>query len=98
MIPKTISPTDLRKNLYSVVKDVAAGKSQYLVTPSEGDSVLICSRGDYDVVVQECELLRSIRASEADFKAGRVFSHEQIMKEFAQLAKRGRKRSPKPKR
>ena len=78
MIPKTISPTDLRKNLYSVVKDVAAGKAQYLVTPSEGESVVICSRAEYTKILEERELLRDLRAAEADIKAGRVLTTAQV--------------------
>jgi prevent-host-death family protein len=92
MIPKTISPTDLRKNLYAVVKDVAAGKARYLVTPSEGESVVICSRAEYTKILEERELLRDLRAAEADIKAGRVVSHEDVVKEFAELfAKKSRK-------
>lgn len=85
MIPKTISPTDLRKNLYAVVKDVAAGNAQYLVTPSEGESVVICSREDYEKILAERDLLRDLRAAEADIKAGRVYSHEQVVKELRKL-------------
>ncbi len=82
MIPKTISPTDLRKNLYAVVKDVGAGKAQYLVTPSEGESVVICSRGEYERIVEERELLRDLRAAEADIKAGRVYTTAQVRAEL----------------
>jgi prevent-host-death family protein len=88
MIPKTISPTDLRKKLYAVVKDVATGKAQYLVTPNEGESVLICPRSEYDAIVEERQLLRDLRAAEADFKAGRTMTHEEVRKEFAKLIKR----------
>lgn len=88
MIPKTISPTDLRKNLYAVVKDVAAGKAQYLVTPSEGESVVICSRAEYTQILEERELLRDLRAAEADIKAGRLIPHEAVMKELRALHER----------
>lgn len=88
MIPKTISPTDLRKQLYAVVKDVGAGKAQYLVTPSEGESVVICSRGDYEKILEERDLLRSLRAGEADIQAGRVVSHEDVVKELRKLHER----------
>ncbi|MDQ6717520.1 MAG: type II toxin-antitoxin system prevent-host-death family antitoxin [Gemmatimonadota bacterium] len=88
MIPKTISPTDLRKNLYAVVKDVAAGKAQYLVTPSAGESVVICSREDYENILAERDLLRKLRAGEADIKAGRLIPHEEVIKELRELHER----------
>lgn len=96
MIPKTISPTDLRKKLYAVVKEVAKGKAQYLVTPSEGESVLICSRDEYNAIVEERELLRSLRAGEADFKAGRTISHQRVVAELRKLHKRTFRKRRKP--
>ena len=97
MIPRTISPTDLRKNLYAVVKDVAAGKAQYLVTPSEGESVVICSRAEYSRILEERELLRDLRAAEADMNAGRVYTTAQVRAELGLIirksARKVRKRS-----
>lgn len=78
MIPKTISPTDLRKNLYAVVKDVATSGAQYLVTQSEGESVLICSRDEYNAIVEERQLLRDLRDAEADVKAGRMHTTAEV--------------------
>jgi prevent-host-death family protein len=72
MIPKSITPTDLRANLYAVVREVASKGQRYLVTPSEGESVVICSREEYNALVEERALLRDLREAEADVAAGRT--------------------------
>jgi len=77
MIPKIISPTDLRKNLYAVVRE-AAGGQQYLVTPNEGESVVICSRKEYNALVAERQLMRDLREAEADVAAGRTFTTDKV--------------------
>jgi prevent-host-death family protein len=74
MIPKSITPTDLRANLYAVVREVASKGQRYLVTPNEGESVVICSREEYNALVAERALLRDLREAEADVAAGRTHS------------------------
>lgn len=78
MIPKSISPTDLRKELYAVVHEVASKGQRYLVTPSEGESVVLCSRAEYNALVAERELLRDLREAEADLAAGRTYSTQEV--------------------
>ena len=63
MIPKSITPTELRANLYAVVREVASKGQRYLVTPNEGESVVICSREEYNTLVAERALLRDLRVS-----------------------------------
>jgi PHD/YefM family antitoxin component YafN of YafNO toxin-antitoxin module len=72
MIPKTLSPTELRNNLYGVVREVASQGCRYLITPSEGDSVVLCARAEYNALVAERQLLRDLREAEADVVAGRI--------------------------
>ena len=91
MIPKSISPTDLRKELYAVVHEVASKGQRYLVTPSEGESVVLCSRAEYNALVAERELLRDLREAEADLAAGRTYSTEEVRDSVL-------KRRPKPRR
>jgi len=74
MIPKSITPTELRARLYSVVREVASKGQRYLVTPNEGESVVICSREEYNALVAERALLRDLREAEADVAAGRTHS------------------------
>lgn len=78
MIPKSITPTDLRANLYRVVREVATKGERYLVTPSEGESVVICSREEYNTLVAERALLRDLREAEADVAAGRTHTLAQV--------------------
>jgi prevent-host-death family protein len=78
MIPKSITPTDLRANLYAVVREVASKGQRYLVTPSEGESVVICSREEYNALVEERALLRDLREAEADVAAGRTHTIAEV--------------------
>lgn len=78
MIPKSITPTELRKNLYGVVHEVASLGHRYLVIPSEGESVVICSRDEYNALVAERELLRDLREAEADVAAGRTHTPAEV--------------------
>jgi len=72
MIPKSISPTDLRKELYDVVHEVASKGQRYLITPSHGESVVLCSRAEYNSLIAERQLLRDLREAEADVAAERT--------------------------
>lgn len=97
MLPKTISPTDLRKDLYSVVHEVASKGERYLITPTQGDSVVLCSRTEYNALVAERELLRDLREAEADLAAGRTMSTSEVRaligKRGATVSARGRRRA-----
>ena len=72
MIPKVLSPTELRNNLYGVVRDVASHGGRYLITSSDGDSVVLCAREEYNALVAERQLLRDLREAEADIAAGKL--------------------------
>ncbi len=87
MIPKTISPTELRKELYAVVHEVGSKGQRYLITPSEGESVVLCSRAEYNSLVAERELLRDLREAEADVSAGRTHGTRAVR---AFVARKGR--------
>lgn len=78
MIPKSITPTDLRANLYAVVREVASKGQRYLVTPSDGESVVICSREEYNALVAERGLLRDLREAEADVAADRTHTVAEV--------------------
>ena len=73
-IPKTITPTELRRNIYGVVHEVAQKGDRYLVVPDNGESVVICSRAEYNSLIAERRLLRDLREAEADVAAGRTHS------------------------
>jgi PHD/YefM family antitoxin component YafN of YafNO toxin-antitoxin module len=94
MIPKPITPTELRQNLFSVVREIATEGEQYLVTLSDGESVVMCSRSDYNALIEERQLLRDLRKAEADFAAGRTYTTSQVVAglkaERARMAKRSK--------
>jgi prevent-host-death family protein len=89
MIPKPISPTELRQNLYNVVREVARGKNQYLVTSADDDGVVMLSRAEYNAIVAERNLLRELREGEGDVAAGRTYTPTEVR---AFLTKRRPKR------
>ena len=78
MIPKSISPTDLRRELYDVVHKVASKGQRYLITPSHGESVVLCSRAEYNALIAERQLLRDLREAEADVAAGRTYTTGEV--------------------
>jgi prevent-host-death family protein len=78
MIPKSITPTELRNNLYGVVREVGSKGQRYLITPNEGESVVLCSRHEYNALVAERELLRDLREAEADVAAGRTHTPAEV--------------------
>ncbi|MEO7501330.1 MAG: type II toxin-antitoxin system Phd/YefM family antitoxin [Gemmatimonadaceae bacterium] len=96
MIPKSITPTDLRANLYAVVREVASKGQRYLVTPNEGESVVICSREEYNALVAERALLRDLREAEADVAAGRTHSIAEVRGFMSQ--QRSKPRRPRGRR
>ena len=77
-IPKTITPTELRRNIYGVVHEVAQRGDRYLVVPDNGDSVVICSREEYNALIAERQLLRDLREAEADIAAGRTYTTSEV--------------------
>lgn len=95
MIPKPISPTDLRQNLYSVVREVASGKARYLVTPGEGDGVVMLSRDEYNAIVAERELLRDLREAEADVAAARTFTTAEVRASLSRRRNQSRRDGPR---
>jgi prevent-host-death family protein len=90
MIPKPINPTELRKNLYAVVREVASGESRYLVTPTEGDAVVILSRDDYNALLAEQQILRDLREAEADIAARRTQSPAAVRRFVTGRSKKSR--------
>ena len=93
MIPKSITPTDLRANLYAVVREVASKGQRYLVTPNDGESVVLCSREEYNMLVADRALLRDLREAEADVAAGRTHSIGAVRRFI--LKQRAKRRSAK---
>ena len=96
MLPKTIGPTELRQNLFSIVREVSLGGRQYLVTPGQGEAVLMLSRDDYNALVAERDLLRDLRSAEADIAVGRTYSPREVRAIIGNRRKRSAAGRPKP--
>src|SRR3954468_24271418 len=97
MITKTITPTELRQNLYGIVRQVASKGHRYLITPDNGEAVVMCSRDDYNALVAERQLLRDLRESEADIAQGRTFTTEQVRRSIAVRAREMKKQGSRRK-
>lgn len=89
MIPKTITPTELRQNLYGIVREIASKGHRYLITPDNGEAVVMCSRDDYNALVAERQLLRDLREAEADIAQGHTLDISEVR---ASIAGRTRKK------
>ncbi|HUQ48432.1 MAG TPA: type II toxin-antitoxin system Phd/YefM family antitoxin [Gemmatimonadaceae bacterium] len=86
MIPKTITPTELRQNVYGIVREVATKGHRYLITPDGGEAVVLCSRDDYNALIAERQLLRDLRQSEADLAEGRIFTTAEVRRSIRERA------------
>lgn len=102
----TVSATNARDNLYDLIDKVStSGKPVAITNKGETKAVLISPEElrSWEVtmeVMNDPELMDSLRESKEDIKAGRVRDWEDIKKELgldvqSKLHKQGRKRSKK---
>lgn len=76
-IPKIKSASDLRKDLYSSLKEVADGETQ-VVTHKQGEPVVLISQSEYNRLAEENELLKNLEIGLSDARAGRFYTTEQV--------------------
>lgn len=76
-IPKIKSASDLRKDLYSSLKEVADGETQ-VVTHKQGEPVVLISQSEYNRLAEENELLKNLEIGLSDARAGRFHTTEQV--------------------
>ena len=76
-IPKIKSASDLRKDLYSSLKEVADGETQ-VVTHKQGEPVVLISQSEYNRLAEENELLKNLEIVLSDARAGRFYTTEQV--------------------
>lgn len=80
---KTITATDARTDLFSIVKDAVKGHKQYTITSKEGRAVLI-SEEEYESLIETLELLSQPRLRESIAKSmkqvekGETYSMDEI--------------------
>jgi prevent-host-death family protein len=83
-IPKIKSATHFRDSLYETLKEVSEGES-HIVTNKNGRNVVLISQENYNRLLDECQVLRSIATGVADLDAGRTLTHKQATTELRKL-------------
>ncbi|KKS12895.1 hypothetical protein A2617_00015 [Candidatus Daviesbacteria bacterium RIFOXYD1_FULL_41_10] len=107
----TISATDARNNLYDLIEEVARSGKRIGITNKGETKVVLISPEELDAwqataeTLADKELMKAIRESDRDIKAGRYSSLEEVEKELglsdndkdvsSKFAEQGKKRLKK---
>jgi PHD/YefM family antitoxin component YafN of YafNO toxin-antitoxin module len=83
-LPKIKNATQFRENLYETLKNVSDGEP-HLITQKDADPVVLISQRQYQKVLEENELLKAIHEGMEDVRAGRVYSHEEMVQHLQKL-------------
>lgn len=84
MTTNTISASDARKNLYSLLDDVSDKFEKILITKNGKAKGVLVSPEEFESwretleIMSDSELVKVLRKSEEDIKAGRVYSAEEV--------------------
>lgn len=84
MIPKTKTATSFRQDLYDSLKAVADGDT-LVVTQKQGGNVVLISQDEYNRILGERELLRSIATGVGDLEAGRKHDHKDAVSRLKKI-------------
>jgi len=76
-IPKIKSVSELRKDLYSSLKEVSEGSTQ-VVTHKQGEPVVLISQSEFNKLSEENLILRNLEVGFADIRAGRINSTKEV--------------------
>lgn len=85
-IPKIKSVSELRKDLYTSLKEVSEGKTQ-VVTHKQGEPVVLISQSEFNKLSEENTILKNLEAGLADVRAGRVHSSDEVRSRLKQRRK-----------
>jgi PHD/YefM family antitoxin component YafN of YafNO toxin-antitoxin module len=85
-IPKIKSVSELRKDLYSSLKEVSEGATQ-VVTHKQGEPVVLISQSEFNKLSEENLILRNLEAGLADIRAGRIHSTKEVKNKLIQKRK-----------
>lgn len=85
-IPKIKSVSELRKDLYSSLKEVSEGTTQ-VVTHKQGEPVVLISQSEFNKLSEENLILRNLEAGLADIRAGRIHSTKDVTHKLIQRRK-----------
>jgi PHD/YefM family antitoxin component YafN of YafNO toxin-antitoxin module len=87
-IPKIKSASELRKDLYTSLKEASDGETQ-VVTHKQGEPVVLISQSEYNKVFEENELLKNLNLGLSDIRAGKSYTSAEI-KERMQIRREER--------
>lgn len=80
---RSLTATEVRSNLFEVLKKAVTGHRQFRVRCKQGD-VILMSEEDYENLIETLELLsrpgmlKSIRKAKQEIKKGRTYSLEAV--------------------
>jgi PHD/YefM family antitoxin component YafN of YafNO toxin-antitoxin module len=87
-IPKIKSASELRKALYTSLREASEGETQ-VVTYKQGEPVVLISQSEYNRVFEENELLKNLSLGLSDVRAGKSHTTSEI-KERLKLRRKDR--------
>ena len=76
-IPKIKSASELRKDLYSSLKEASEGEVQ-VVTHKQGEPVVLISQSEYNQIFEENELLKKLSLGLSDIRAGKSHTTSEV--------------------
>ena len=76
-IPKIKSASELRKDLYTSLKEVSKGTTQ-VVTHKQGEPVVLISQSEFNKLSEENSILRNLEVGLADIRAGKLYTTKDI--------------------
>lgn len=85
-LPKVKTASSLREEIYETLNSVAEGHV-HLITHKSGESVLI-SKKEYDSLVDEIELQKSVMAGLQDYIEEKIYSHSEALKKFEKIRRK----------
>ena len=85
-IPKIKSVSELRKDLYSSLKEVSEGVTQ-IVTHKQGEPVVLISQSEFNKLSEENSILRNLEVGLSDVRAGRIHSTKDVKNKLKQRRK-----------
>lgn len=79
--PKIKSATTLRNELYDTLKQVSDGDPQ-IVTHKQGEPVVLISKVDYDLILDQNESLKKMSIGLSQIESGLGINHKDALKKI----------------
>lgn len=85
-IPKIKSVSELRKDLYSSLKEASEGETQ-VITHKQGEPVVLISQSEYNKVFEENEILRNLSIGLSDVRSNKTHTTSEVKERLTQRRK-----------